>query len=225
MDYVVPNPAPRVRKVLSNTRSHNPSLLTSIASFQTLTTLSNDFEQTVYTLKSAIRATKITTTRKQRIYTLTGGQGGRRGHGGGGPGGGGNHYQNKRPYKGGRGGRGIRGERGSSDKHVQLNEHCYPPNGMYWVDDKFYELGFYANLSEEQKTRLHELRNNRSTTTPETQKGASVELQLLQLEQLNTTLPPPQSIVASHQGVSQVGVQPQYTNATNLAIQRLKQRR
>ena len=50
-DYVVPNPATRVHKLLSNIRSNNPSLLTSIASAQTSTTLSNDFEQTVDTLQ------------------------------------------------------------------------------------------------------------------------------------------------------------------------------
>ena len=76
-DYVVPNPATRVRKLLSNTRSNNTALLASISSVQTLTTIKNDFEQTVDTLQSAIRATKITTTRKQRISDLTGGQGGR----------------------------------------------------------------------------------------------------------------------------------------------------
>ena len=91
-DYVVPNPATRVRKLLSNTRSNNPTLLASIASFQTSTTLRNEFYQTVDTLQSEIRATKITTTHKQRIYALIGGQGARVGHGGGGRGVGGNHY-------------------------------------------------------------------------------------------------------------------------------------
>ena len=142
----------------------------------------------------------------------------------GGRDGGGNHYQNKRPYKGGRGGHGARGVCGSSDKCVRLNNQVNPPHVIYWVEDKFYEPGFYANFSAEQKTRLHELRNNRSTTTPATQKVSSVELLLLQLEQLVSTLPPPQTIVASHQGVSQVGVQPQYTNATNPALQRLNHR-
>ena len=92
------------------------------------------------------------------------------------------------------------------------------------MEDKFYEPGFYAKFSEEQNTRLHELRNNRSTTPPATQKVASVKLLLLQLEQLSSTLPPPQPIVASHQGVSQVGVQPKFTSATNPALQRLNQR-
>ena len=73
LDYVVPIPATRVHKLLSNIRSNNPSLLTSIASAQTSTTLSNDFEQTVDTLQSEIRATKTTTTRKQKISALTGG--------------------------------------------------------------------------------------------------------------------------------------------------------
>ena len=51
-----------------------------------------------------------------------------------------------------------------------------------------------------------------------------MESRILQLEQLASTLPPPQPFVASHQGVSQVGVQPQYTNATNPDLQRLNQR-
>ena len=61
-DYVVPNPATRVHKLLSNIRSNNPSLLASIASVQTSTTLRNDFEQTVDTIQSEIRATKVMTT-------------------------------------------------------------------------------------------------------------------------------------------------------------------
>ena len=72
-DYVVPNPAKRLRKLLSNIRSNNPALLASIASVQTSATPRNDFEPTVNTLQSAIRATKITTTRKQSISALTGG--------------------------------------------------------------------------------------------------------------------------------------------------------
>ena len=58
LGYVVPNPATRVRKLLSNIRSNNPALLASIASVQISTTLRNEFEQTVDTLQSAIRATK-----------------------------------------------------------------------------------------------------------------------------------------------------------------------
>ena len=58
---------------------------------------------------------------------------------------------------------------------------------------------------------------------PATQNLASVELRLLQLEQLASTLPPPQPAVASLQGVSQVGVHPQYTNTNNSALQRLKE--
>ena len=69
-DYVLPNPATRVCKILSNIRSNNPTLLASIASVQTSTTLRNDFEQTVDTLQLAIRATNITTSRKQRISAL-----------------------------------------------------------------------------------------------------------------------------------------------------------
>ena len=165
-DYVVPNPATRVRKLPSNIRGNNPTLLTSIASVQTWTTLRNDFEKTVDTLQSSIRAT----TRKQRISALTGGREARGGRGGGGRGGGGNHYQNKRPHKGGRGGRGAYGGHVNSDKCVQLKDHGNSPHGIDWVEDKFYETGFYAKSSAEQKTRLHELRNSRSTTTPATQK-------------------------------------------------------
>ena len=61
-DYVIPNPATRVRKLLSNIRSNNSTLLASIASVQTSTTLINDFDQTVDTLQSSIRVTKITTS-------------------------------------------------------------------------------------------------------------------------------------------------------------------
>ena len=95
MDYVVPNPATRVRTLLSNIRSNNTALLASIASVQTSTTLRNDIDQTMDTLQSEIRATKITTTQKQRIFDLTGGRGGRGGRRGGGRGGENNHYQNK----------------------------------------------------------------------------------------------------------------------------------
>ena len=91
-DYVVPNPATRVRKLLSNIRSNNPTLLELIASVQTSTTLRNDFKQTLGTLELAIRATKITKGQKQRISAFTGGRGGGV-HGGGGRGSGGNHYQ------------------------------------------------------------------------------------------------------------------------------------
>ena len=49
-------------------------------------------------------------------------------------------------------------------------------------------------------------------------------MRLIQFKQLASTVPPPQPVVASLQDVSQVGVQPQYTNATNHAIQRLNQR-
>ena len=91
-------------------------------------------------LQSAIRATKITTSQKQRISALTGGRGGRGGRGGGGCGGGGgdNHYQGNWPYKGGRGGHVAHGGRGSSDKRVRLNEHGNPSHGIDWVEDKFY---------------------------------------------------------------------------------------
>ena len=142
-DYVVPNPATRVHKLLSNVRSNNPTLLASIASVQTSTAHRNDFEQTVDTLQSAIRATKITTSQKQRISALTGGQGGRGGRGGGGSrGGGGNHWQGKHPYKGGRGGRGARAGRGISYKRMQLNDHGNSPHGIDWLEYKFYEPGF-----------------------------------------------------------------------------------
>ena len=108
-DYVFPNPATRVRKLLSSISSNNPTLPASIVSVQTSTTLRNDFEQTVDTLQLAIRATNITTSRKQRISALIRGRGGRGGRDGGGRGGGGNHYQEKRPYKGGQGRHGGHG--------------------------------------------------------------------------------------------------------------------
>ena len=150
-----------------------------------------DFEQTVDNIQSAIRATKKTATRKQMVFALTGGRGGRGGCGGGGRGGGGNHYQNKRPYKGGREQRGASGGCGSSEKRVRLNDQGNLPHGIDWVEDKFYEPVFYAKFPTEQKTLLHELKNNRSTTNSATQKVASLELRLIQLEQLASTLPPP----------------------------------
>ena len=223
-DNVFSNPATRVRKLLSNISRNNLALLASIESVQTKTTLRYDFEQRVDTLQSAIIATKITTTRKQRVSALTGGRVGRGGRGGRGSGGVGNHYQNKLPYNGGRGGRGARGARGSSGECVRLDDQVNPPHEIDWMEDNFYEPGFYTKFSVEQKTRLHDLRNNMSTTTPATQNVASVESRLLQLEQLASTLPPPQPIVALHQGFYQVGVQPQYTNTTNPSLQRLNQR-
>ena len=132
-DYVVPNPATRVHKLLSIIRSNNPTLLASIASFQTSTTLINDFEQTVDTLQLSIRSTKIMTTRKQRISALTGGRRGRKGRGGGGRGGGVNHYKNKRPYKGGCRGRGACRGSGISDKRLRLNDNGNPPHVIYWA--------------------------------------------------------------------------------------------
>ena len=69
-DYVVPNPATRVLKSMSNIRSNKPTLLASVASVQTSTTLRDDFEQTVNTFQSTIRATKIAISRKQRISYL-----------------------------------------------------------------------------------------------------------------------------------------------------------
>ena len=57
-DYVFPNYAKRVRKLLSNIRSNNPNLLSSMASVQTSTTLRNDFEKTVDTLQSEISKNK-----------------------------------------------------------------------------------------------------------------------------------------------------------------------
>ena len=194
---------------------------------QTSTTLRNDLEKTVDTLQSSIRATSITTIQKQRISALTGGQGGRGGRGGGGRNCGGNHYQIKHTYmgviggRGGNGGPGGHGVSGSSDRSVRFNNQRNPLQGIDWVEDKFYEPGFYAKFAEEQKSRLHELRNSRSATPPATQKLASVESRLLQLEQIASTTPPPQPVVASLQVVSQVGVQPQYTNDTNPALQRL----
>ena len=116
------------------------------------------------------------------------------------------------------------GGRGSSDKHVRLNDYGNPLQVIDWVEDKFYEPGFCAKFTAEQNTLLHEVRNNKSATPPATQKVASAELRLLQLENLASTLPPPQPVAALLQYVSQVGVQPQYTNATNPALRRLNQR-
>ena len=105
-DYVVPNPATRVRKLLTNIRSNNPTLLASIANVQTSATLRNDFELTVDTLQSAVRVTKIAASRKHRISALTGGgRGGRGGGRGGGGYGGGGYHNNKRGRDRGRGGR------------------------------------------------------------------------------------------------------------------------
>ena len=67
------------------------------------------------------------------------------------------------------------------------------------MKDRFYEPGFYAKFTAEQKTRLHGPRNSRSATPYATQKLASVESRLLQLKQLTSTLPPPQPVVASLQ--------------------------
>ena len=63
-DYVFPNPATRVRKLLSNIRSNSPTLLSSITSVKTSTTLRNDFEQTVDNIQSEIRTTKIMKSQK-----------------------------------------------------------------------------------------------------------------------------------------------------------------
>ena len=150
-DYVVLNPATRVRKLLLNVRSNNPTLPASIASVQTSTTPINDFEQTVDTLQLAIRATNITKIQKQIISALTGGQGGRGGRVGGGHGGGGNRYQGKLPYKGGRGGNRSREGRGSSDKRVKLNNHVNPPHGIDCVKDKLYEPGFCDKLRQNRR--------------------------------------------------------------------------
>ena len=61
-DYVVPNPATRVRKLLSNIRINNPTLLSSIASVQTSMTLRNDLKLTMDALQLAIKATNMTTS-------------------------------------------------------------------------------------------------------------------------------------------------------------------
>ena len=173
-DYVVSNPATRVLKLMSNIRSNNPTRPASVASVQTSTTLINDFEKTVDNLQSEIRATKITTSQKQRISALTGGRGGRGGHGGGRRGVGGNHYQVKWPYKGGQRGHGGPGGRYSLDKRVQFNNQGNPPQGIDWAEDKLYEPGCYAKFTAEQKTRLHKIRNSRSANPPVNQKLASV---------------------------------------------------
>ena len=71
LNYIAPNPATRVRKLFTNFRSTNPTLLASIASVQTSTLLRNEFEQAVDALQSAVRTTNITISLKQRISALT----------------------------------------------------------------------------------------------------------------------------------------------------------
>ena len=89
---------------------------------------------------------------------------------------------------------------------MRLNDHGNPPHVIDWVEDKSYEPGFSVKFMAEQKTILHELRDNRSATPPATQKLASVESQILQLEQMASTLPPTEPVVATFYGVSQVGL-------------------
>jgi len=208
-NYIAPNPATRVRKLLSNIRSTNPTLLAALACVQTSPTLRNDFELTVDTIQSAVRASKVSNNRKQRISALTGGT---RKFGGRGGGGGNGRYQgNKRRGNGGRGGRGRNGGRGDN-KRVRFSDSGDPPAGVGWVEDKFYEPTFYAKFTAEQKAKLHELRNDRN---PRNSNISSLETRLQQLEQIAGQVNPPTEtrIIA-----------PVITNGNNPALQRLNQR-
>ena len=208
-NYIAPNPATRVRKLLSNIRSTNPTLLAALACVQTSPTLRNDFELTVDTIQSAVRASKVSNNRKQRISALTGGT---RKFGGRGGGGGNGRYQgNKRRGNGGRGGRGRNGGRGDN-KRVRFSDSGDPPAGVGWVEDKFYEPTFYAKFTAEQKAKLHELRNDRN---PRNSNISSLETRLQQLEQIAGQVTPPTEtrIIA-----------PVITNGNNPALQRLNQR-
>ena len=183
----------------------------------------NDFEQAVDDLQSAVRATKITVSRKQRISALTNTVRSRVGRGGRG-GGGGRFQRGKRGYEGRRGGRGERGGRGN--KRVRFTENGQPPVDIDWIEDKFYEPAYYSQFSAEQKTKLHELRNDRNGVSSANQNISSLDTRLLQLEQLTGQVNP--IIVRPPQNVAPIGVQQQQntglipcTNANNPALQRL----
>ena len=209
-NFIAPNPATRVRKLLTNIRSTNPSLLAAIASIQTSAILRNDFELTVDTIQSAVRAHKVSNSRKQRISALTGGNKFR------GKGSGRGNGRFTRNGKRGRsdGGRGGQGRNGR-DKRQRFSDSGDPPAGVGWIEDKFYADAFYAKFSSEQKTRLHELRNGRNSNTPNSQGISSLEARLQQLEQIaNQPNPTTETRI----------VAPVITNATNPALQRLNQR-
>ena len=214
-NFVVPNPATRVRKLLSNIRSTNPKLLASIASVETSAILRNDFEQAVDTLQAAIRSMKVSTARKQRISALTGGRGGRGGRGNN-TGRGGRGARGGRFQRGGK--RGRSGGRGGGNKRARFSDEGDPPHGVDWIEDKFYEVSYYSKFTPEQKSRVHELRANRNDSS---QNVSSVETRLQQLENFATGVAPPTSspqIVPVHQNIAQV------SNANNPALQRLNQR-
>ena len=84
--------------------------------------------------------------------------------------------------------------------------------------------GFMPSLQHKIRSDYINYKISEAPPPPATQKLASVELLLLQLEQIASTLPPPQTVVASLQGVSKVDVKPQYINATNPDLQQLNQR-
>ena len=73
----------------------------------------------------------------------------------------------------------------------------------------------------EQKSKLHELRNERNVTPFANQNISSLKTRLLQLEQLTGQVNP--LIIRSPQNLAPIGVQP-FTNANNLALQPLNQR-
>ena len=67
-------------------------------------------------------------------------------------------------------------------KRVCFNDQGSPPEGINWVEDKYYELCYYAQFSSKQKIRLYELRNSRNVTVGGSQQIFSVETRLMQLE-------------------------------------------
>lgn len=71
-NYVVPNPATRIRKLFTNISSKNTTLLDLITNVQTSQVLLNDFKQAVDTIQFDVHATKLVVSCKQRISTLTG---------------------------------------------------------------------------------------------------------------------------------------------------------
>ena len=218
-NYIAPNPATHVRKLFTNFRSTNPTLLASIASVQTSTLLRNDFEQAVDALQSAVRTTNITISRKQRISALTNTVRGRVGRGE--RGGNGRFQRGKRGNEGGRRGRGGRG--GSENKRVRFTKNGQPPVGIDWIEDKFYEPAYYSQFSAEQKSKLHELRKNRNGTPFTNQNISSLATRIPQLEQLTGQVK--QLIIRPPQNIAPIGVQPQQntTNAKNPVLQRLNQ--
>ena len=84
--------------------------------------------------------------------------------------------------------------------------------------------GFMPSLRQNRRYDYMNYAIAEAPTPHATKNVSSAESRLLQLEKLASTIPPPQTFVASLQGVLQVGVHPQYTNAIDPALQRLNQR-